>query len=398
MGDMDNKTLVEKAVITTDALAAAGKLNPEQADKFLDYVIDETTLKDHARMVKFRAEQAYVDKINVGTRVAVPKAEAQDPGTRRGVATSRVVLQPVEIMVPIEISDNFMEENLEGDNVEDAIIKMFAKQLANDWEELNIGGDALGPSVIEDDILPGGDTAKHIKDAFLALYDGWLRLSDSGNIVDLDGANIGLKTFSEVLRALPTKFRRNKNDLRWFMSSDLWQIYAEALSSRATALGDAVAGGSMHKPFGIQPVEVPLLELQPKVVEHVNLPSTTAVQLRYKNISNVVVTPSTLANIPTTPFIDDTDYDVVASAGTIARDSGGAIGDNDLVKVTYSASPQLICTHKSNLIIAISRDVRIEKDRDIFKTVNQYAITAKVHCEFEEITAVAKGKNIGYSL
>ena len=52
-------------------------------------------------------------------------------------------------------------------------------------------------------------------------------------------------------------------------------------------------------------------------------------------------------------------------------------------------------THKNNMIIGIGRDIRIEKDRDIYKGVNQYAITAKVAVEFEEVTAIAKGRNIG---
>jgi hypothetical protein len=45
--------------------------------------------------------------------------------------------------------------------------------------------------------------------------------------------------------------------------------------------------------------------------------------------------------------------------------------------------------------VGIGRDIRIEKDRDIFKGVNQYAITAKVSVQFEELTAIVKVRNIG---
>ena len=64
---------------------AGGKLNPAQSDKFIDYVIDETVLKDNARIVRFRNEPLDIDKIGVGKRVAVAKAEASDPGVRRGI-------------------------------------------------------------------------------------------------------------------------------------------------------------------------------------------------------------------------------------------------------------------------------------------------------------------------
>jgi hypothetical protein len=392
--EITNEELVEK-VISTLNLSTGGKLNDAQSDKFIDYVVDETVLKNNARVVRFRNENLIIDKIGIGKRAAVPKAEAKDPGIRRGINTSKVTLTPSEIMVPIEISDNFRELNIEGDNVSDKIIRMFATQLANDTEELYILGNKLGPAVIEGDIVPDGSSTQYIKDSFLALQKGWLELADGGHRVDAAGTNIGFAIFSQALRAMPTKFRRNKKKLRWFMSPDLAQIYAEKLTTRATLKGDEAGEGKVMSPFGVPIVEVSLMDLNPTVVEHVTLSGTTAVPLKYKNFTNVVVTPSTLDSSPTTPYVNDTDYDLVAASGTIARDAGGSIGDNDVVKVTYSASPQLILTHMSNFIIGIGRDVRIEKDRDIFKTVDQFAITAKISCEIEEVDAVVKVYNIG---
>lgn len=51
MSKISNEALVEKAVIVADDLASAGKLNPAQADKFIDYVVDETILKDRKSVV-----------------------------------------------------------------------------------------------------------------------------------------------------------------------------------------------------------------------------------------------------------------------------------------------------------------------------------------------------------
>jgi hypothetical protein len=107
------------------------------------------------------------------------------------------------------------------------------------------------------------------------------------------------------------------------------------------------------------------------------------------------VAPAALGNTPTTPYVSATDYTLDTAAGTIVRINGGAISSGDVVKVTYRANPQILLTHRSNFIIGIGRDIRIEKDRDIFKGVNQYAITAKVAIEFEEDDAIVKAKNIG---
>jgi len=394
MSGISNEELVRKAVITADALATAGKLNPAQSDKFIDYVVDETILKNNARIVRFRNESLEIDKIGVGTRAAVPKAEATDPGIRRGITTGKVTLTPREIMVPVEIGDTFREINIEGEDVEDAIMRLFATRLANDAEELYINGDLLGPAITENAYKGAGSTTQHIKDAYLALHDGWLRLADGGHVVDAELQNIGLGVFGKAVRAMPTKFRRNKGNLRWFLSPDLYQLYAEKLATRATMLGDDAAGGGLHKPFGITPVEVPLMDLTPQVVEHTSLAASATFTLRYKNVTNVVVHPQALADTPTTPFVAGTDYTLDAAAGTITNLDVG-IGDGDPIKITYDASPQLMLTHMSNLIVGIGRDVRIEKDRDIFKGVNQYAITAKVAVQYEEVDALVKVKNIG---
>lgn len=393
-----NEDLVRKATIVADNLATGGKLNDAQSDRFIDFVIDETILKDNARIVRFRNENLDIDKIGVGKRVAMPKSEGVDPQVRRGITTSKITLTPHELIVPFEIGDNFRELNIEGDNVEETIIRLMATQLANDLEDLYLNGNKLGPAVPQSDLLDGG-ASDEIRDAYLALSNGWSLLGDSANIVDAMGQNVGLSIFSKAIRALPTKFRRNRNALRWFLSPDLWQLYMEKLSTRATVLGDDAAGGGggTPGPFGITAIPVPLWQFEPLTVEHVTLTGTTAVALKNGPVTDVVVHPDDLDKIPTASFIESTDYTLDATAGTIARIGGGAIGSGDVVKVTYRSSPQILLTHQNNFVVGIGRDIRIEKDRDIYKGVNQYAITAKVDVQFEELSAIVKVRNIGKS-
>jgi len=395
MSQISNEELVRKAVIVADDLASAGKLNPAQSDRFIDYVIDETVLKNNARVVRFRNEKMDIDKIGIGARAAVPKAEAVDPGIRRGVNTSKITLQPSEIMVPFEIGDNFSEINIEGEGVEDHIVKMFGTQTANDLEELYVIGDKLGPAITENEYYGSGSTTQYIKDAYLALQNGWQKLGDAGHIVNAAAANIGLSAFGKAIRAMPTKFRRNKANLRFFMSPDLASLYLEKLSTRATNLGDEAAKGMGVAPFGIPIVEVPLWDFQPKYVENVTMTGVAAQSLKNAPVSNVVVLPSTLDKTPTTPYIEGTDYSVDLNAGTVTRIATGAIAAGQVVKVTYNANPQIILTHMNNFIVGIGRDVRIEKDRDIYKGVNQYAITVKAAVEYEEVDALVKVRNIG---
>jgi hypothetical protein len=307
-----------------------------------------------------------------------------------------VILNPKEIVVPFEISDTFREVNLEGDNVEDRIIRMMATQLANDLESLYIEGDVLGRAAVEADLLEGGDTSKVVKDSYLGMFDGWLRLSDGGNTLDAAGQNIGSNLFSRMLNAMPAKFKRNRAELRYLTSLDLEQNFREKVSTRATQAGDnALSASSNLTPFGVPLVPFNLFPFKYREVEHVILAATTAVALRRRPIANVVVTLATLGNTPVTPFISGVDYTVDEAAGTIVRIGGGGISDPTTVKVTYDANPAAILTHFSNLIVGIGRDVRIEKDRDIYRRANQYAITAKVSVAVEEVSAMVKVVNVG---
>ena len=88
MSGVTNQELVTKATNTTNQLASAGKLNPAQSDKFIDYVVDQTELKNNARVVRFTNETLQIDKIGVGRRVAVPAAEATESARPTATASS----------------------------------------------------------------------------------------------------------------------------------------------------------------------------------------------------------------------------------------------------------------------------------------------------------------------
>ena len=394
----NNEEILEKAVITAaDALASAGKLNAVQSDRFIDFVMDETSWAKNSRVVRFRGETADIDKIGLGARNAMPAAEAKDPGLRRGVTTSKISLSPKEIMVPFEIGDSFKELAIE-ENVEDHVVQMMARAVGNDLEELYINGNALGPAATESSLVSGG-SSNLIKDSYLGLFDGWLKLADSGNSLDAAGADLSAALLSDMIRQLPTKFRRDRRNLRFIMSSDMAQLWREKVSARATSVGDeALQSEGMITAFGIPVVEVPLFPFQPTTVEHITSTGATGtMNLAFKNITNAVVSSATLGATPEAAFGSGVDYSVDAANGTISNIAGGLWGNTDVAKVTYNAPPMILLSHLDNFLVGMSRDIRIERDRDIFRRVNQYAISVKVACEIEEASAVVKAINLGTS-
>jgi len=392
---MTNEELILKAISAAEVLATSGALNPAQSDRFIDYVVDESIFKNNCRVVRFRQSELQIDKIGIGNRTMFPATEYVAPQTRLGVATSQIKLNPQEVITAFDITDNFKDLNIEGEGIEDHIIRMFASGWRNDEELLAITGDTVGQASLEGDVIPNGSTTQYIKDPLMSLYDGYLRLADSGHLLDVQNTNVGLGVFGAMIRQMPRKFRRNRSQLRFFMPTDLAQLYIEKIATRMTPKGDQATEGATQTPFGIPIVEVPLLDLQPTIVENVTMTGTTAQSLRYAPYSDEVVLPNTLSNVPSVPYVKDTDYSVDYTAGTITRIGTGAITSGQVCKVTYKAGPQIILTHWMNFIMGIGREIRIERQRNIHKRANEYVVTGKISVQMEEADAVVKAYNVG---
>jgi len=398
---MSNEEILKLAAISTQELVTSGKLNDKQADKFIDFVIDVTGLKNKVRTVRFRNDKMDIDKIGVGSRVAVPKREGQDPAIRRKIQTSKVVLQPEEIMVPWELTDEFVMENLEGESVDETIMRLMATQLSNDLEELYIQGDKLGMLRYENELVEGGSATDVIVDTYLKLQNGWLKQAGQTHVVDHDGQNIQNQIFSDMIVEMPSKFKRNKRNLKFFASDTTEQLYRNNLATRATSLGDTASTSEINlKPFGIELVPLALLPQTPYVTEHLTVTiAGSPFALAHKNIvsgSEIVTLQSIDANPknPVTPFVEGVDYSMDYAAGTITL-LAGAIADPSDIKITYQSESQIWLTEYRNMILAIGRDIRIERDRNIFTSVTEFAMTVKVGVEIEESDACVLGINIG---
>ena len=395
---MTNQELINKATITTAALANGGKLSAQQANTILDFVVDETSMQDKVRVVRFDSEETLIDKMSVGTRVAVPKEEAVDPGVRRSISTSKVSLTPKEIMVPFTIGDLTQDHSIEPKNLKNHILRMFGAQLANNIETLAWNGNDNGPGVLEDEIVDGGSSTQFRKDTYLALFDGWLKGAEGGTVVDAQNAAISQLIFGKAMRAMPNKFKKNKSRLRWIMSMDHDEAYLEGISARGTNLGDnAVNGMANPKPHGVERLPVALLEGNPIYSEDItnNTDGTTPSALAFAPVTALNVCTQTLGKTPESAFILATDYSNDLANGTVTRLGGGSIGSGAVTKVSYRTAGKMLLCDPKNMILAIARDsIKIERARNIFAGVDEFAISAKVFATFEELTAVVLVKNI----
>jgi len=251
-------------IALSDLSSNGGLLTVGQADTFIANLIDQPTLLRQMRTQPMDRPSMELNKIGFGKRIL--RAATQTAGSRalsavavdgtsfdpstsgEAVArakpqTSKVTLNTKEVIAEILLPYEVLEDNIERGNMETLILQLIAERAALDLEELVISGD----------------TSLNTADPYLDMTDGVLKLATS-HIVDADGASISPAIFNSVLKALPTKYRRNRNAMRFFSSMDVEQDYRLALSTRGTGLGDAILTGQVDVPvFGVPLVGAALM-------------------------------------------------------------------------------------------------------------------------------------------
>ena len=119
------------------------------------------------------------------------------------------------------------------------MIPVMAKQTATDLEELAIHGDSGSA------------------DAFLAGMDGWRVLATRAR-GGPGGRDAGQGCLGAMFRALPDKYKRNYQDLRFYFAPAAAQDWHDTFADRGTALGDkALVGGEVPPYMGVPVVSVP---------------------------------------------------------------------------------------------------------------------------------------------
>jgi HK97 family phage major capsid protein len=262
-------TMAQKTDIALSALTAdGGYLAPEHSGKFFQKVIDQPTILREARGIQMTAPEMKIPKIGFSSRIlrkASQTGGATDTGSngRHVLAADRVApqfgqvtMKTEELIAEIHISDEVLEDNIEGAGLTNTIMSLIGERVALDLEEL----------------LLQGDTALAGTDPYLGAQDGVLKLATS-NIVDAAGALVSPDLWNSTKKSMPKRFRRNLNTMRLYTGMDRESDYRLAVSSRGSDLGDAILTGTAPLPvFGIPMKGVALM------------PETNALMLNPQNL------------------------------------------------------------------------------------------------------------------
>jgi hypothetical protein len=201
-----------------------GILNPEQANRFIDYVWDATVLANDGRRVTMRANTMEIEKVNVGERVIRAAAQALGQYENAGATFTKVELTTKKIRLDWEVSTESLEDNIEGGALEDHLVRLMTNAFGNDIEDLAINGD-------------GG------ADPFLGIWEGFVhQVTEAGSpaheaVVSVSGNAWTTEVMQEIIYTLPRKYRAIKSGLKFYAGTD---AFAGIVSNNGT-LADAIA-------------------------------------------------------------------------------------------------------------------------------------------------------------
>lgn len=222
---LDNKTLLQKADLAVgDLVNDGGYLLPAQALRFMRILIDEPTIIKQARVIPMKSPKQLIEKIRFGSRILRPgdSGVAISSGDRVKPDLGSVELDAELFKAEVRLNDETLEDSIERGDLKETIIQLMAERVALDMEEIIIQGDTASG------------------DAFLAKFDGLLKQADH-TVVDHSLAADPKTTkglFYNMLKAMPSEFKRDKRSLIAYVSVNEELDYRESLSHRATVLGD----------------------------------------------------------------------------------------------------------------------------------------------------------------
>ena len=249
--------------IMTGTLGAS-QLQPATANRYLRELVQRTVVVNEARRLPMTSNTRNIDRLTHSGRVMVFAGEGESPSLAGAIAFQQRQLIAGTMLAAEDWSKETIEDNLEGENLEDTIIDVMSQLHARDLEELCLYANA------DDSTAPAFPDGEEAGDAWRehlggTPHDGWLLLSD--HLIDKQGAQPNLATdiFAELMDAIPTKILDSmpRADWRFYVNSSLERRYREELGERMTALGDRALFENMPVFYqGIPIVPVPMLRLE----------------------------------------------------------------------------------------------------------------------------------------
>ena len=247
-----SKQVVEKLAIDSSSLPNS-IMNRQQADRFIDLVVDTSVLLKKVRVAKVNFPKGEINKLDLATIVTEGANTTSTAKTR--IPSERIVTFDMEkYRSAFDFRTDFMEDIIEKTRVRNTILQMFTKAVSVDTETAAIEGDSA---------LPTGDLQTD-RNNLLGVNDGWSKILNANvppaQIIDALGTAPSTRLYFDMKRLIPARYRVAKPDYTWIVPSGPADKWTLDWSDRETVGGDvALSRGVVPGPWGISMLEVPLM-------------------------------------------------------------------------------------------------------------------------------------------
>lgn len=253
-------------------------LEAEEADRFIDYVVDESVLKDNARIVKMDKETKNIRALGFGSgRFLKPAATFSQSDYKKEWAHNKIALKTEKVRGCVVVFDDDLEDGIEGNAFKEHLLRIVASKIATELDEA---------AWISDTHNVGAFGADDIR----SLWDGWrYQITHSGNGQDYENKVSGSAVildatadfdlagkiaeqdaeppynwefkYAKIFKRLASKYKKvGLANMRYWESDQVTMDYVNALSARSTILGDQAIMGATAMKYGKVPiVDCPLM-------------------------------------------------------------------------------------------------------------------------------------------
>lgn len=218
--DIDDAT----RAIDTTTINSAGKLNPDQENQFLDWLVEKQVTLSRIRRRNMRSSSAYLDELVTASRQMTGATEGTAPTVADGVSTNRRTLTTKETIWAEDITRSFLEDNIEQANAESHLMRDLARAFGNDHNDLFWNGDETN------------------SDPFIGINNGVLYIAtNDASVVDYDAASdtTAEAILAGLLKNLAYDYAMQPG-LTFFMPYKTTLYYVDELTDRGTPFADQV--------------------------------------------------------------------------------------------------------------------------------------------------------------
>lgn len=367
-------------------------LNEEQADKFIDYIVDESVVLKSSRVVRMSTPRKVIGKIGISDEILYPaqRGQALDPSKRVSATPDKITLISEEVIGEVRIHDDELEDNIEGSAFKDHMMQMVAKKIWNQLEKVALYSRKVANPF-----------------SLMQMFDGFVKKIETNGWVVVDATDTGLfadrfidkEKLAKLRKSIATKYRSMLN--KWYMSDDLAIDYEVKYEATQNVVNRYGAFGIDFTKANIVATERPV-----PVTSGFTATLTASPVAGATSITVDDTTGATAGDTITIALGEDKEFsttiETVTSGTVLALDDALPFGythtdakENTITETTLDGA-DVILTPDFNFIYGIQRDITIEPDRVPKERATDFVITMRACFEVEnpEMTGILKNVKV----